>query len=131
MQRIMFLSTDHVQFYNEIAAQIKEVHGVSEPDVYQKALIYILGLSDDCRKHFAEIFDVQSNLIQPKVLASGWQTSGTTRLTLFAFNLWNDFVPDDFPGRVSVSELFSGDPNLQPYLFEAIKLRYPMPELPL
>lgn len=130
MQKIMFLDENHMRFYKEVMDKIRDAYDGIEPDVYHKSLIYVLGLSDDCRRHLSEIFSVESSEIKPEVLCAGWQTSGSIRLVLFAFNLWNNFVPDELPDRISVSELFSGNPNLQPYLFESIRLRYPQPKLP-
>ena len=57
--------------------------------------------------------------IKPESLAAGWQTSGTTKLTRFAYNLWNGY--DD--KSCTPYDLF--DCSFAPYMYEAVKLRYP------
>lgn len=124
MQKINFYDRKHMDFYMQVSAEIKDTRHVEEIDSYQKALIYSLGMIADCRRHFDEIYTIATNEINPDVLQAGWQTFGSTQLTLFAFNLWNNFLPEDSPESVSVSTLFSGDPRFTPYLFEAIKIRF-------
>lgn len=46
-------------------------------DSYHKSLIYILGISDDTRRHFDEIYDLKSGYIKPDCLKAGWITSGS------------------------------------------------------
>lgn len=124
MQKINFYDRKHMDFYMQVSAEIKEIRHVEELDSYQKALIYSLGMIADCRMHFDEIYSIATNEINPDVLQAGWQTSGSTQITLFAFNLWNNFSPENSPESVSVSTLFSGNPRFTPFLFEAIKIRF-------
>lgn len=128
MQKIKFFDQNHMAFYTEISEEVKKTRHTNELDSYQKALIYSLGLLSDCRKHFDEIFSIAKNEINPNVLQAGWQTSGSIQITLFAFNLWNNFSPENSPESVFVSSLFSGDPRFMPYLFEAIRIRFPHKE---
>ena len=57
--------------------------------------------------------------IKPESLAAGWQTTGTTKLTRFAYNLWNGY--DD--KSCTPYDLFAC--SFAPYMYEAVKLRYP------
>ena len=67
-------------------------------DCYHKALIYILGISEDTRNHFSQIYDIKSGFIKPECLHQGWQTSGSVRVVRLAFNLYTDGTPsvDDY-----------------------------------
>ena len=58
-------------------------------------------------------------MIKPESLAACWQTTGTTKLTRFAYNLWNGY--DD--KSCTPYDLF--DCSFAPYMYEAVKLRYP------
>lgn len=130
MQSIKFYDHKHLDFFTEISEEIKIARHIDELDSYQKSLVYSLGLLPDCRNHIDEIYDISANEIKLEVLRAGWQTSGSTRITLFAFNLWNSYSPEDAPESVFVSSLFAGDPHLMPYLFEAIRLRFPRNDEP-
>ena len=52
---------------------------VGQADCYHKALIYILGISDDTRNHFRQIYDIKSGLANNEQLGNracggnGWQ----------------------------------------------------------
>ena len=78
-------------------------------DNYHRALIYTL----------TAVPALRNNEIKPESLAAGWQTSGTTKLTRFAYNLWNGY--DD--KSCTPYDLF--DCSFAPYMYEAVKLRYP------
>lgn len=102
-------------------------------DVYHKALVYCLGLSEDTRNHIHQIYDFKTGCVKPECLQDGWQTSGSQRIVRIAFNLYTDGTPstfeyDDVGGQIdetrfySVSDLFcTGDAK---YFWEAIKIRY-------
>ena len=64
-------------------------------------------------------FNFEKDEIKPESLAAGWQTNGTTKLTRFAYNLWNGY--DD--KSCTPYDLF--DCSFAPYMYEAVKLRYP------
>ena len=57
--------------------------------------------------------------IKPESLAAGWQTGGTVKLTRFAYNLWNGYSDKS----CTPYDLF--DCSFAPYMYEAVKLRYP------
>ena len=95
-------------------------------DCYHKALIYILGISEDTRNHFSQIYDIQSGYIKTECLHQGWQTSGSVRVVRLAFNLYTDGTPsvDDYESReYSVSDIFCCGYAM--YFWQGIRLRYP------
>ena len=79
------------------------VHGKLEQaryqDCYHKALIYILGISEDTRNHFSQIYDIKSGYIKPECLHQGWQTSGSVRVVRLAFNLYTDGMSKSRKGK--------------------------------
>lgn len=125
---MVFANEEHESFYYEKLAQ------VSYQDCYHMALIYILGISEDTRKHFKQIYDIKSGCIKTECLHQGWQTSGSIRVVRLAFNLYTDGTPDiDGYGssdeqisecrRYSVGDIFCCSYAM--YFWEGIKLRYP------
>lgn len=98
---------------------------------YYRALVYLLGMTEETRANFSRCFDGEARMIRPAALGEGWQTGGTARIVRMAFNLWNGWCyeseEDAQEGRMS--EAFTPD-NLfccefAPYFYEAVKLRYP------
>ena len=88
-------------------------------DSYHRALIYALTAVPALRNNIDACFNFEKDEIKPESLAAGWQTSGTTKLTRFAYNLWNGY--DD--KSCTPYDLF--DCSFAPYMYEAVKLRYP------
>ena len=91
-KHMVFNSEEHEKFYYEKLEQARY------QDCYHKALIYILGISEDTRNHFSQIYDIKSGFIKPECLHQGWQTSGSVRVVRLAFNLYTDGTPsvDDY-----------------------------------
>lgn len=87
-------------------------------DSYHRALIYILTAVPALRNNIDACFNFEKDEIKPESLAAGWQTNGTTKLTRFAYNLWNGY--DD--KSCTPYDLF--DCSFAPYMYEAVKLRY-------
>ena len=125
---MVFTDGEHEKFYYEKLEQARY------QDCYHKALIYILGISEDTRNHFSQIYDIKSGCIKTECLHQGWQTSGSARVVRLAFNLYTDGTPgvDDYESReeqvgecreYSVSDIFCCGYAL--YFWEGIKLRYP------
>ena len=125
---MVFANEEHERFYYEKLEQARY------QDCYHKALIYILGISEDTRNHFSQIYDIKSGCIKTECLHQGWQTSGSVRVVKLAFNLYTDGTPgvDDYESRekqvgecreYSVSDIFCCGYAL--YFWEGIKLRYP------
>ena len=78
---MVFANEEHEKFYFEKLEQARY------QDCYHKALIYILGISEDTRNHFSQIYDIKSGYIKTECLHQGWQTSGSVRVVRLAFNL--------------------------------------------
>ena len=85
---MVFANEEHEKFYFEKLKQARY------QDCYRKALIYILGISEDTRNHFSQIYDIKSGYIQPECLHQGWRTSGSVRAVRLAFNLYTDGMPN-------------------------------------
>lgn len=124
---MVFAGEEHQEFYHEKLQQVRY------QDCYHKALIYLLGISADTRKHFHQIYNLRTGCIKPECLREGWQTSGSIRIVKLAFNLYTD----DTPGiercrckdeqiteckKYSVSDIFCCGYAM--YFWEGIKLRY-------
>ena len=127
-KHMVFNSEEHEKFYYEKLEQARH------QDCYHKALIYILGISEDTRNHFSQIYDIKSGFIKPECLHQGWQTSGSVRVVRLAFNLYTDGTPsvDDYKRKdeqirecreYSVSDIFCCGYAM--YFWQGIKLRYP------
>ena len=103
-------------------------------DVYHKALVYCLGISDDTRINVNRIYDFKTGCVKTECLQEGWQTSGSTKIVRMAFNLYCNGTP-------SVLDIEDAEEQLQEcrcytvedlfccgyarYFWEAVKIRYP------
>ena len=67
-KEIIFISDAHEKFYYE---KLKEVR---YQDVYHKALVYCLGISDDTRRNIYSIYDFKTGCVKTECLHEGWQT---------------------------------------------------------
>lgn len=117
MEKIKFRSKQHQEFY------IATMEQVRRNDVYHRALVYLLGLTQDTVSHFNEVFDFDTDLIKPECLHAGWQTGGSIRICRLALNLWNGYVEEECAAFFSPEDIFCCE--FAPYFFEAIRLRYP------
>ena len=126
---IIFISDAHEKFYYE---KLKEVR---YQDVYHKALVYCLGISDDTRRNIYSIYDFKTGCVKTECLHEGWQTSGSVRVVRMAFNLYCNGTPsvldyDDAEEQVdecrmyTVEELFCC--AYAPYFWQAVQIRYPV-----
>ena len=125
---ILFKNQKHENFFYDALFQCRR------QDVYHQALCYCMGISDDTRANANRIYDFKTGYINPDCLHDGWQTSGSRRIVLLAFNLYTDGTPTvDSANAIddqlracreySVSDIFcSGDAK---YFWQAIRLRYP------
>ena len=117
---MVFANEEHEKFYFEKLEQARY------QDCYHKALIYILGISEDTRNHFSQIYDIKSGYIKPECLHQGWQTSGSVKVVRLAFNLYTDgtLSIDDYESReYSVSDIFCCGYAI--YFWQGIQLRHP------
>ena len=62
MAHMVFKDRKHEKFYYGKLAQARY------QDCYHKALIYVLGISEDTRNHFSQIYDIKSGYIRPECL---------------------------------------------------------------
>ncbi len=99
---MVFTDEEHERFYYEKLEQARY------QDCYHKALIYVLGISEDTRKHFSQIYDIEAGNVKTDCLYQGWQTSGSLIVIRLAFNLYTDTTPSVtlIDGRVPVQEAF-------------------------
>ena len=99
----LFYSEQHREFYRH------HVDGGADP--YYRALVYLLGVTEETRANFSRCFDGEARMIRPAALGEGWQTGGTARIVRMAFNLWNGWCyeseEDAQEGRMS--EAFTPD----------------------
>ena len=127
-ESIIFISDAHEKFYYE---KLKEVR---YRDVYHKALLYCLGISDDTRRNVYRIYDFKNGNVKTECLQEGWQTSGSMRVVRMAFNLYCNGTPsvfdyDDTEEQIveckeyTVEELFCC--AYAPFFWQAIQIRYP------
>ena len=125
---ITFKSKQHENFYQEYLSKDRY------QDVYYKALVYCLGISEDTRNHVDNIYDFKTGNIKTECLKEGWQTSGSLKIIRMAFNLYCNGTPsvfdiDDADGQLqecgcyTVEDLFCC--GYARYFWEAIKIRYP------
>lgn len=123
-----FIDNEHRNFWNE-KYEIMQKYG--KTDVYYKAIVYILGVCLETRRHFERIFNLERGEINVNSLSEAWQTGSSEKVTRMAFSLWNecnyDSIEDFENGNVSKKynpgEIFSC--GYAPYFYEGIKLRYP------
>lgn len=114
--KIQFKSKEHKMFYENMMTQC------SKNDTYHRALFYTLGISQDCRKHIQDLYDVHNDKIVLDGLLQDWQTSGSMRTTLLAFNLWNGFTLENTLESTPYDLFQSEDCT---FYFEAVKVKYP------
>lgn len=116
MRDLIFASDQHRKFFERNIAR-------GRPDGYHKALFYLLGVSDETRRHIEDLFDFAEDAIRPEGLTAGWQTSGTGRLCRLAFNLWNGYMEHEQEQSYTPYDLFAC--GFARYMAEGIRLRYP------
>lgn len=121
---IIFLDSQHEAFYEN---NIVKTGSYNDP--YRKALFYTLGLTEETRRNIKSLYDNESRCIEFSGLFAGWQTGTSKKVTRLAFNLYSGFLGETGEEETDSTEgytpyyLFSC--GLMPYMFEAIKLRYP------
>jgi len=125
---MVFANEKHKKFYEEKLAQ------AGCRDCYHMALIYILGISEDTRKHFKQIYDIKFGCIKVKCLRQPWQTDSSRKIVSLAFNFYTNRMPgvENYEDgdeqieqcrRYSVNDIFCCD--YAAYFWQGIKLRYP------
>ena len=104
----------------------ENVDSYKNPDSVSNIIVPITNVMNDnycyqTSKKIRQVFDYKrrKDEIKPESLAAGWQTGGTVKLTRFAYNLWNGYSDKS----CTPYDLF--DCSFAPYMYEAVKLRYP------
>lgn len=116
MNKLIFASEQHRAFYESCMARVRD-------DSYHRAFFYLVGVSDDTRKHIDRLFNFSEDGIRPEALQEDWQTDGSCRLCLLAYNLWNGYTGAEQNLSATPEEIFCC--GYAPYMLEGIKLRYP------
>lgn len=116
--KIRFKDTKHKEFFLSMQDKCREW------DVFHKALMYTLGISESCRDHISDLFcfDQSSEYYGIKyetAFAHGWQTSSSAVCVRLAFNLFNGFNDSE----TDPVNIFDSDNFI--YFVEAIKIRHP------
>jgi len=117
--QVIYIDEEHRQYYEARRCG----------DVYRDAVSYLMGLTRETRAHATDLFDADGMRIEG--LAADWQTGSTRKVTRAAYNLWSSCMyesQEDYEaGRVSIhyglDDLFCT--GLAPYLWQAIRIRYP------
>ena len=115
-----FKDMEHTFFYMEKKKECKR------PDPYNTTIFYLFGLTEETRKHFDRVFNMEEGLIIPEGLNEPWQTGTTIAITRLAFNLYNGFTGReeiDTPEKYSVENIFCKT-GLALYFYEAIRNRF-------
>ena len=113
---IKFASDAHKSFYEDMLSRCRK------QDSYHRALFYLLGLTDDTRRHYHDLFCLDKDMIIPEGLCAGWQTGGSIRICRLALNLWNGYIEESECG-FTPDDLFCCE--FAEYFVEGLKLRYP------
>ena len=102
MTGFYFSTPEHKAFY-------ETNRKITENGQDSAALVYVLGISEACRTHFKDLYDVNKRCIKPAALHKPWQTGTSKKITRLAFNLftWNTAEGDDAE-KYTPKELFSG-----------------------
>jgi len=125
---ITFKNKEHEKFYFEYLPKCRC------QDVYHKALVYCLGISEDTRLNVKSIYNFKTGRVKSKCLSSGWITSGSARVIRMAFNLYNNGTPsvhdyDDAEDQLSECQRYTVEDlfccGYAPFFWEAIKVGYP------
>lgn len=129
----LFISEDHCNFYEQTVASVPNA------DVYEKALIYTLGICGDTRIRFDSLYDKSAGInIDADCVRAPWQTSGSLRVIRLAANLFTGRTPTAISYDAkdkelvnaeecqlySVSDIFSYS-EYAPYFLQAVKIRFP------
>jgi len=130
MENLIFYDEAHKEFWENIDSTRKS-------DPYHASLIYLLGLTEDTRQHFKEIYNIDNGEINIEILDKAWQT-GTSRIIIrLAFNLFNGFTgistedssKEAWESRINEAKRYAVDNifykrEFADYFYQAIKIRF-------
>lgn len=89
----------------------------------RQSFIYLLGILRVTREHIREIFSQDTGEIHPECLGRPWVTALARRTIMLAFNLYNNWMPKEYPEDCSPGALFDND-KIRKFLIIGIELRY-------
>jgi hypothetical protein len=89
-------------------------------DPHRKAFFIAVSANELTTKNIDKLYDFESGSIKPQGLRMGWQTGESTRITRFAFNLYNGFVTGSDCTVYTPYFIFSHDVKTRAKQFEAI-----------
>ena len=116
-----------MNFYNEEHKKYyEEMNEKRELDVYNRAVVYLLGLTEETRNHTADVYNIERREIEVEGLNKPWQTGTTTIICRLAFNLFNGYhgeIDQEIPRAYTPESIFCRK-ELAPYFYEAIKIRF-------
>lgn len=123
-----FINDEHELFFINTLRKLQEQKQV---DVYYASLVYTLGMCEETRKNFKNIFDIEKGEINIDSIGAPWQTDTSAKVTRMAFSLWNNCMYDSEQDAAmkktsknyNIGEIFSC--SYAPYFYEGIKIRYP------
>lgn len=116
---ILFRDEEHKRFFIEKMKKYREDDFNYD---YLRTFFYLIGISNDTRKHIDELFDDMEGRPQRDVLHAEWQTSNSARVCRLAFNLWNGYAEEGEEKYFSPYWLF--DCSYGPFFWEGIKLLF-------
>lgn len=116
-KEIMFEDSIHKEEFTNMIFEMNRLGRCLDGEHISMAYLSTLG----CMRGRG-IYNVKTDSISLTSLEGGWQSSGTTKATLLAFNLWNGYVDMDNALECTPVELFCC--SLAPYFMQAIRLRY-------
>ena len=130
---MQFLNDEHEAFYERCVSKS------TSKDCYHKALFYVLGLTEDCRRNIDSLYDWEDRCVkQVEGEAYGWITGTDMRIIRLAYNLFNNGAPTAFHiedpeekneelMKYLPTSIFGGiSAELVEFCFEGIRIRYEM-----
>ncbi len=93
----------------------------SEPK--RVSFVYLLGILRVTREHIREIFNFETDTIHPECLTRAWVTPLARRTIMLAYNLYDNWMPTEYPEDCTPSALFDND-KIREFLLIGVEIRY-------
>lgn len=117
---MLFKDTEHQEFFEQAVTTEQ-----AENDLARKALLYCLGLTEETRQHIDELYNFHGHVFKGLGLGARWQTKESRKVCCLAFNLYNGFCGRNGLYAMDYTPWRIFDTPLQPYLIQAVKIRFP------
>lgn len=120
IMKLKFKDETHKARYEEL---LELYNGGNANDNFTAALAYLIAVNDDTYKHHKDLYNIEERVIKPRGLHKDWQTGGSRKVTMLAFNLFTgsvNWLDEDDLGDCNPASIFNC--GYVPYFFEAIKL---------